>query len=207
MLAGDIRQAVEPVGQEPRCRSGVDDVAPALGDQVGEEHEVAPGHAQQVEVEDPLPGLDRQGLRSAHGQDAHVVHDDIEPAVAVEAPVPQRFEVGLLGHVDTERVRLATGFDDEGRGLLGAGGVKVAGHDASASSREGDRRRSTHATAGARERGDGSFQLQGDGHAIATALVRTNSSRPSRPPSRPNPEIPTPPKGSSQPVTGEAPFT
>ncbi len=37
---------------------------------------------------------------------------------------------------------------------------------------------------------DGSVQLQGHGHAIATALVRTNSSRPSRPPSRPKPGDP-----------------
>ena len=39
------------------------------------------------------------------------------------------------------------------------------------------------------------FEVERNTHAIATAFVRTNSSRPSRPPSRPKPEMPTPAEG------------
>ena len=93
VLAGDVGQPVEAVGEQPRCRRGVHDVAVALVEEVGEEHEVAAGDAQQVQVEDPLPRLERQRLRRAHGEHADVVHHEVEAAEPVEAPVPQRLEV------------------------------------------------------------------------------------------------------------------
>ena len=85
VLARDVREPVEAVGEEARRRRRVDDVAAALGDEQGEEDEVAAGDAQQVEVDDPLPRLDRQGLGRAHGEDADVVDDDVDPAEAFEA--------------------------------------------------------------------------------------------------------------------------
>ena len=126
---------------------------------------------------------------------------------AVEAPVAQRLEVALLGHVDRLSDRLAAGRLDERGGLLGAVAVEVARHDAGAAGGERQGGGAADAAAGAGQHRGGAVEVHGDGHAIATALVRTNSSSPSRPPSRPKPEMPTPPKGSSQPVTGEAPFT
>ena len=85
MLAGDVGKSVEAVGEQAGRRRGVDDVTAALGEEQGEEHEVAAGDAEQVEVDDPLPRFDRQRFGRAHGEDADVVDDDVDPAESIEA--------------------------------------------------------------------------------------------------------------------------
>ena len=102
---------------------------------------------------------------------------------------------------------VATGGQDEGGRFLGPVRIEVADRDTGASVGQSEGGGAADTTASAGEDGNGSLEVERNTHAIATAFVRTNSSRPSRPPSRPKPEMPSPPNGSSQPTTGEAPFT
>src|SRR5581483_2026281 len=116
-------------------------------------------------------------------------------------------ELGLPRDVDAQADRLAAGRHHKAGRLVGARGVDVAGHDPRAPSGERQRGGAADPAPCAGEDRDRTVEFEGDRHAMATAFVRTNSRRPSRPPSRPNPEMPTPPNGSSHPTTGDAPFT
>jgi len=99
VLGGCLGQAVVPVGEQARGRSRVDDVAAALSEQHRKEHEVAPHDAEEVDVDDPLPRVERDVLDGTDGKDADVVHDDVHRPETLQGEIAGRLKIGHAGDV------------------------------------------------------------------------------------------------------------
>ena len=133
VLAGHVGKAVEAVREQAGRRCGVDDVTPPLLEEEGEEHEVAAGDAEQVEVEHALPGFDRERFGRAHGEHADVVDDDVDPAESIEARSRSASRSSCSRDVDPRCDCVAAGGQDEVGRLLGPVRIEVADRDTGAS--------------------------------------------------------------------------
>src|SRR3954471_7732369 len=143
-------------GHQPEPRGGVDDVrAATLAQHARDEGRDAVGHAEQVDVDDPPPVVDRGVLDVARVPDARVVVQDVDGAVLVEDARGERLDGGRVG--DVEPVR--HGGTDVVRDALGALSVEVGTVDLRAELGEQARGGPADARAGAGDDGHRAVEL------------------------------------------------
>ena len=129
----------------------------ALTEQQRQEHVVAADHGHQIGVDDALPLGDRDVFRQAVGQDADVVHHDVDPAKLSQREVTDRHE--RIWHADVGRVRRsirAVACDVRGEFCSG---VEVDRHHVGTPCRQGARAGQTDPAGGAGDDRDLAAQL------------------------------------------------
>jgi hypothetical protein len=73
--------------KQPRRRSHVQDVATLLPDQHRYERVAAMDHAPEIDVDDPVPLLERDLVELGRVHDAGIVHEDVDGApLFLDAP-------------------------------------------------------------------------------------------------------------------------
>lgn len=139
VLRRRVRKTVVSVGQQACCGGGVDHVSEPLLQEQRQEHEVAAYDAQQVHVDDALPRFERDVLDGADGQDADVVHHQVDLPEPLQREVPYGTQVVEAGDIarggdSTRTVRPQLGGD-----RLCPFGVQVGDHHPRAPAGEGMR--------------------------------------------------------------------
>src|SRR5262249_1727091 len=79
-------------------------------------HQGAACDAQEVDVHDALPGLQRDVLHGADGEDAHVVHDHVNAPEALASESPGGFQIGHAGDIATRGDGLRADLRGDGVG-------------------------------------------------------------------------------------------
>ena len=128
-----------------------------------------PDDGEEVDVEDPSPGVDRDLGRLSHHQDAHVAHDQIDGTIGGERRLVEGRHVAVFRHVAALSDGPASPVDDAGQ----AGGqallVDVGEDHPGARLGQGDRGRAADAARRTRHHGDASRKVGDHGTASASS--------------------------------------
>ena len=164
VFAGDVGDA--GVGAAPQAGAGddVDDLAAAVGSQVGEDFSDDVVGAVEVDVDDLSPGFEWDVVEIAQGGvDTGVVNDEIDAAELGDGAGHELLDVGVVGDV------AGTGedLDAGGAGLSRGGGERVrrAGSEGEIDPFGGESAQDAEADAGAGASEDGVLAAEFDGRA------------------------------------------
>ena len=114
-------------------RSGVDDAARALSDEMPGRDLVGEEYAARIDREIEVPILVGQVKRMVHGGDAGVGDENLAPAKARERFAERALDRGALAHIDLDGDRIRA---DLPRGSRGPLAIDIGDRDSHAASRE-----------------------------------------------------------------------
>ena len=128
-----------------------------LRDQERQEHSVAAHHRHQVDIDHPLPFLDRQRVRNAARQDPDIVHHDVDPPKRGQRRIAQLFE-RVFGDIERKEGGFAALGLDFGHGSRAARRVDIGDQDRNAPSGQRQCRAASYAVCTAGDDGGPAFQ-------------------------------------------------